>query len=188
MSDIGWLITIFCAVFGALCTIIGFVVKAVLKSNAEKLKLQFEALKPSIETLKLQLESLKTSIDAQFAAMKDSRAAALKNMEDNYTAAIEALTSNHNDCKIRTEESIKTIYARMDGIFKEWANFMAQYFKIDTTRANRLDACFKNVDEMREVVREIKPLILRRIEESATELKVDLRDYVKDRLREKEGE
>jgi soluble cytochrome b562 len=74
----------------------------------------------------------------------------------------------------------------MDGLFKEWANFMSQYFKIDTTRSNRLDACFKNMDEMRDTIREIKSTIIRKIEECVVDVKKEMKDYVKDRLREKE--
>jgi len=157
------IIAICIAAFTTFAAIVGFVVKALLKSQA-------------------------TRIEEKFRTLAAESVTAVENAKALYISDLKRVEESHEDCKARTEKAISDIFVRMDGLFKEWANFMSQYFKIDTTRSNRLDACFKNMDEMRDTIREIKSMILRKIEECVVDVKKEMKDYVKDRLREKEIE
>jgi len=66
----------------------------------------------------------------------------------------------------------------------KWDEFLREYLKIDSTRGQKIDALFRVVDEMQNVLREIKPALNSKIEDSFSRALSELKVYVRDQIRE----
>jgi hypothetical protein len=80
----------------------------------------------------------------------------------------------------------KDMLAKIDGIRDKWDEFLKEYYQLDTTRANKLEAAFRRVDELKTSVGELRPAMMRKLEENLTTARNDLRDdmrtYVRDQI------
>lgn len=80
----------------------------------------------------------------------------------------------------------KDMLAKIDGIRDKWDDFLKEYYQLDTTRANKLEAAFRRVDELKTSVGELRPAMMRKLEENLLTARNDLRDdmrtYVRDQI------
>ncbi len=64
----------------------------------------------------------------------------------------------------------------------KWEEFLRDYMKIDNTRGQKIDALFRVVDQMEEVLRDVRPAMKQKIEESFTHSLDALKLYVRELL------
>ena len=69
----------------------------------------------------------------------------------------------------------------------KWDEFLREYLKIDSTRGQKIDALFRVVDEMQNALREIKPALNSKIEDSFQRMLSELKVYVRDQIREEKS-
>lgn len=94
-------------------------------------------------------------------------------------------------------ESLQAAQLRAENLFKEvsddvkltrdkWEGFLKEYYSLDTTRSNKLEAAFRRVDELKTTMGELRPAMMRKLEENLTtmrnELRDDMRMYVRDQI------
>lgn len=86
---------------------------------------------------------------------------------------------------------IESLQARTEKYFEahtrirdKWEDFLKEYLKIDSTRGQKIDALFRIVDQMQDTVKELRPAMNTKIEESFARLVSELKLYVRDQLRE----
>lgn len=70
----------------------------------------------------------------------------------------------------------------------KWEDFLKEYLKIENTRGQKIDALFRIVDQMQETVKDLRPTMNTKIEESYARAISELKLYVRDQLREEEHE
>ena len=76
------------------------------------------------------------------------------------------------------------LFVAHDRLRDKWDEFLREYLKIDSTRGQKIDALFRVVDEMQNVLREIKPALNSKIEDSFSRALSELKVYVRDQIRE----
>jgi F0F1-type ATP synthase membrane subunit b/b' len=76
------------------------------------------------------------------------------------------------------------LVAAHDRIRDKWDEFLREYLKIDSTRGQKIDALFRVVDQMQDAVRELKPALNSKIEDSFCRALSELKVYVRDQIRE----
>lgn len=64
----------------------------------------------------------------------------------------------------------------------KWESFLRDYLKIDSTRGQKIDALFRVVDQMQEVLKDVRPAMKQRIEESFTHSLDALKLYIRELL------
>lgn len=74
-----------------------------------------------------------------------------------------------------------------DRLRDKWDEFLREYLKIDSTRGQKIDALFRVVDEMQDTLREIKPTLNSKIEDSFRRALSELKVYVRDQIREEKN-
>jgi len=86
-------------------------------------------------------------------------------------------------------ELVLELSKRVDQYFKaherlrdRWEEFLRDYLKIDSTRGQKIDALFRVVDQMQEMVRDVRPAMKQKIEESFTHSLDALKLYVRELL------
>jgi len=71
-----------------------------------------------------------------------------------------------------------------ENIRDKWDEFLREYLKIDNTRGQKIDALFRVVDQMQDAIRELKPALNSKIEDSFCRAVSELKVYVRDQMRE----
>ena len=66
----------------------------------------------------------------------------------------------------------------------KWDEFLREYLKIDSTRGQKVDALFRIVDQMQEAIRDIRPALNVKVEETLTHALTELKLYVRDIMKE----
>lgn len=101
-----------------------------------------------------------------------------KNIEDQlseYKLEIESLKANR-----------EKYFEAHNRIRDKWEDFLKEYLKIDSTRGQKIDALFRIVDQMQETVKDLRPTMNLKIEESFARSISELKLYVRDQLREED--
>jgi len=85
---------------------------------------------------------------------------------------------------VQLNQKDNQLFVAHDRLRDKWDEFLREYLKIDSTRGQKIDALFRVVDEMQNVLREIKPALNSKIEDSFSRALSELKVYVRDQIRE----
>jgi len=141
------------AAFTAFGTLITFLVRSLFKSTTQAQQMKFDALLEKYETLSTSVEE---DVEQKFAHTHDI-VLELSKRVDQYFGAHERLRD-------------------------KWNEFLTNYLKIDSTRGQKIDALFRVVDQMQEAVKDIRPSMKQKIEESFSNSLDTLKLYVRDAI------
>lgn len=126
---------------------------------------------------------------AQQAAVNTSLAAVKTELTakiDSDARALKQDVMHAKEDQDRVERDAKETLAKIDSVRNKWEDFLKEYYSLDTTRSNKLEAAFRRVDELKTTVGELRPAVMRKIEENIltarNELRDDMRMYVRDQI------
>jgi len=85
---------------------------------------------------------------------------------------------------VQLNQKDNQLFVAHDRLRDKWDEFLREYLKIDSTRGQKIDALFRVVDEMQNALREIKPALNSKIEDSFSRALSELKVYVRDQIRE----
>jgi hypothetical protein len=85
---------------------------------------------------------------------------------------------------VQLNERNGLLVAAHDRLRDRWDEFLREYLKIDSTRGQKIDALFRVVDQMQDAVRELKPALNSKVEDSFCRALSELKVYVRDQIRE----
>lgn len=77
-----------------------------------------------------------------------------------------------------------TLTTAHDRLRDRWDEFLREYLKIDSTRGQKVDALFRIVDQMQDSLRDIRPALNTKVEDSFSRAVSELKVYVRDQIRE----
>lgn len=152
--SLGQLIGIMGGSFALSTAVIGFLVRALLKSYQERSKLDMEAFRLSVRQ---DLETFRASLNGSESARKE--------------------------CEGRHAKSAEKLEAKVDGLQEKWVQFVKEDSAMEATRGRKVEALFGVVDSMKETVREIRPAVFRKVEEMHSQAKVELRNELRSYVR-----
>lgn len=89
-----------------------------------------------------------------------------------------------NQAVVQLQSRDEQLLSAHDRMRDKWDEFLREYLKIDSTRGQKVDALFRIVDQMQETMREIRPAINSKIEDSFSRALSELKIYVRDQMRE----
>ena len=148
------------AVAGGILGIVGvallFLIKLLLKSYQKNAEQKREAIQKEAEQ---NLQAFQGVTFEKFSALVDS--------------------------VIQLDRRVGEYFKAYDRLRDKWEEFLREYLAIDGTRSQKVEALLRIVDEMREALREIRPTIDTKIEETITHALAELKLYVRDFLKEK---
>ena len=136
-------------ILGVYTGIITLLVRWLLKSHESRLKEKFDAVDEKVDLIKEKIASEASRLEAIHDAYKE-----------------------------HVDDRIETLSDRDDKFGEKWENFLEKYYRVDTTRSNRLDAAFNLIDEMKYIMDDIKPLVIRKIDEIAGKIQEDLKSEI----------
>jgi len=92
--------------------------------------------------------------------------------------------ANLKEKVVQLEKQTEQQAQAFDRLRDKWDEFLCEYLKIDSTRGQKIDALFRGVDEMREVIRDIRLNLNSKIEDSYARAASELKLYVRDLMKE----
>jgi len=81
---------------------------------------------------------------------------------------------------VKLEERLREYFLANDRLRDKWDAFLTDYLKIDSTRGQKVDALFRVIDHMQDIVRELPKNMNSKIEESFTHSLSELKLYVRE--------
>lgn len=81
---------------------------------------------------------------------------------------------------VKLEGRLETYYTSNEKMRDRWDVFLTDYLKIDSTRGQKIDALFRVIDQMQDVVRVLPKNMNSKIEESFTHSLSELKLYVRE--------
>lgn len=86
-------------------------------------------------------------------------------------------------------EASKTLNDRYDVVRDRWEDkhdkFLEHYHKLDTTRDNKLNACFRSIDEIRTTIDDLRTAMFAKLDAACKDLEIQVRDQVKREVQER---
>lgn len=148
--DFGTLLAIMGATFGVTTTVIGVLVRALLKSYREKSD-------DKLDTLRAEY---KTKIEALAKEVADA-------------------IQDRRDCEVRETGNFSRLQAMADKLQDQWLEFQKSAATLEATRGRRLDAMFNVLDHQKEEIRGLRPAVLKKQEDLHQSGMEDMRLYVR---------
>jgi hypothetical protein len=109
-----------------------------------------------------------------FKATKD-------NTNQRFSNLTEKLTQEH-ELVLELSKRVDQYFSAHERLRDKWEEFLRDYLKIDSTRGQKIDALFRVVDQMQETLRDVRPAMKQKIEESFTHALDALKLYVRELL------
>jgi hypothetical protein len=103
----------------------------------------------------------------------------VKALETNYDTKFGQVTTRLAEINDR----IGVVFAAHEKLRDKWDDFLREYLKIDSTRGQKIDALFRVVDEMQNSLKEVRPALTSKIEDSFCRSVSELKVYVRDQIR-----
>ena len=157
--DVETIIGIMAGTFALTATVIGILVRQLLKAYHDRTEEQLRVIKT--EHGERLASTAKTVADV---------------VEDRL------------QCESRENRAVARIESLMEKLRDQWLEFQKADATMEATRGRRLDAMFNVLDHQKDELRSIKPAVLQRQEElhkqGLEELRRDLRAYVRDLVKE----
>lgn len=152
--DVGTLIAIMAATFALTTTVIGVLVRQLLKSYKNESE--------------QRLQNLRTEYQERFVSVQ-------KEVRD--------VATDRKECEGRETKAMDKLEATVDRYVDKWLEFQQAASVMEISRGKKVDALFNQVDHWKEEVRLIKPALFQKLDElhkrSAEELKRELKEYLR---------
>jgi len=100
---------------------------------------------------------------------------------------IAGLIVQRKECEERELRAIIRLDETMEKLRDRWEQFVREDTAMESTRGRKVDALFNVVDHIREEMRQLRPALLQRLEDLHTRSKLDLRQELRDYVRELYG-
>jgi uncharacterized membrane protein YgaE (UPF0421/DUF939 family) len=97
---------------------------------------------------------------------------------------IAGLIVQRKECEERELRVILRLDETMEKLRDRWEQFVREDTAMESTRGRKVDALFNVVDHIRDEMRQLRPALLQRIEDLHNRGKVDLRQELRDYVRE----
>ncbi len=88
---------------------------------------------------------------------------------------------------LQLREKDGELFSAHNHLRDRWDEFLREYLKIDSTRGQKIDALFRVVDQMQDAVRDIRPAMNTKIEDSFSRALSELKLFVRDQIREEKN-
>lgn len=103
------------------------------------------------------------------------------NTKQKFDTMQEKLTQEHG-LVLELSKRVDQYFSAHERLRDKWEEFLRDYLKIDSTRGQKIDALFRVVDQMQEILRDVRPAMKQKIEESFTHSLDALKLYVRELL------
>ena len=103
------------------------------------------------------------------------------NTNQKFMNLAEKLTQEH-ELVLELSRRVDQYFSAHERLRDKWEEFLRDYLKIDSTRGQKIDALFRIVDQMQEILRDVRPAMKQKIEESFTHSLDALKLYVRELL------
>ena len=107
--------------------------------------------------------------------------ASQKNTNEKFANLQEKITQEH-ELVLKLDKRVDQYFSAHERLRDKWEAFLRDYLKIDSTRGQKIDALFRVVDQMQEILRDVRPAMKQKIEESFTHSLDALKLYVRELL------
>lgn len=97
---------------------------------------------------------------------------------------ISGLITQRKECEEREIRAMMRVDEVMEKLRDRWEQFVREDSAMEATRGRKVDALFNVVDHIREEMRQLRPALLQRLEDLHNRTKVDLRQELRDHVRE----
>jgi hypothetical protein len=97
---------------------------------------------------------------------------------------ISGLIIQRKECEERELRAVSRLDETMEKLRDRWEQFVREDTAMESTRGRKVDALFNVVDHIREEMRQLRPALLQRLEDLHTRSKLDLRQELRDYVRE----
>lgn len=104
-----------------------------------------------------------------------------ENTNQKFSNLIEKLSQEH-ELVLESNRRMDQYFSAHERLRDKWEAFLRDYLKIDSTRGQKIDALFRVVDQMQEVLRDVRPAMKQKIEEAFTHSLDALKLYVRELL------
>ena len=104
-----------------------------------------------------------------------------ENANQKFSNLIEKLVQEH-ELVLELSKKVDQYFSAHERLRDKWEEFLRDYLKIDSTRGQKIDVLFHVVDQMQEVLRDVRPAMKQKIEESFTHSLDALKLYVRELL------
>ena len=104
-----------------------------------------------------------------------------ENTKQKFDSLNEKLTQEHA-LVLELSKRVDQYFSAHERLRDKWEEFLRDYLKIDSTRGQKIDALFRVVDQMQEILRDVRPAMKQKIEESFTHSLDALKLYVRELL------
>lgn len=121
--------------------------------------------------MKMLLSSYKKGHEARFATLERDLA---------------ALASTRRECEARERTAVEGLVAGLEKHRDRWDQFLKEYHVLDSTRGQKVDALFRIVDQMRETMKDIRPMLNAKVDDTYLRLLNELKLYARDLVRKGE--
>jgi uncharacterized membrane protein YhiD involved in acid resistance len=97
-------------------------------------------------------------------------------------ANVDAQFANSREYMVQLEKRTEGQEEAHDRLRDKWEEFLKEYIKIDSTRGQKIDALFRVVDRMQEVVDKLPLQMNSKIEEAFTQSMSEIKLYARDQI------
>lgn len=150
----GELIAIMAATFGATTTVVGLLVRQLLKSYRDGSR-----------------QELKSVRDACVSDVKQ------------ISERIVAVANERRACEEREDREIQRISDHVDRLRDKWERFIKDDAAMEATRGRKVEALFGVVDSVKETVRGLPEAMNRKMDEMYRDMRKEIRNDVRDEAR-----
>jgi seryl-tRNA synthetase len=98
------------------------------------------------------------------------------------------LYKSSRDSVVKLDSRVGKYFEAHERLRDKWDDFLRKYLEIDITRGQKVDALFRVVDQMSDTLKEIRPALNSKIEDSFARALSELKVYVRDQIREETNE
>ena len=104
-------------------------------------------------------------------------------MKESLLASIGRVEEKHNDCKNHTESSVRDISVRIEKHNDRYSEFLKEFYSENTTQDNKVNACFNHVEFIRSEMSDIRPLMMKKLEDGMRSMMSDLEVYIEKKVK-----
>lgn len=150
----GELIGIMAATFGVTTTVVGILVRQLLKSYQEKSKQELQNV-------------------------RDACAADIRQIAERVSAVAE----DRRQCEEREDREIQRIASSVEKLRDKWEKFVKEDAAMEATRGRKVEALFGVVDSVKDTVRGLPEAMNRKMDEMYRDMRKELKTEVRDEVR-----
>ena len=129
------------------------------------------------------MREMKESLETKIKNNTSNFSSRVTNCQDKMHAVVDNLKESRDECEHRCTRSVTELDAKHEGLRDRWETFLEKYTVLDATRGNKVDALFRTVDEMRGILKDLRPAVADKIDSLFKGAKDELRMYIREEVR-----